>query len=266
MKAPPHIAIRGLSHSYRPGEGRGPAVLDGVGLSVAAGEFVSIIGPSGCGKTTLLKSVGGVITPSAGKITIAGKPPREAQRGKQIGFVFQDPCLLPWRTVRDNIALPLHVNRAGRSEDASAAVERMIDAVGLSAFRSFYPHELSGGMKQRVALARAVVFRPAVLLMDEPLGALDELTRAAMRYEVLRVWEASPTTALMVTHSIAEAVSMSDRVIVLSPSPGRILDDIPVDLPRPRDDSLEHSAQFMAVVRRVKDSLSAGVAYAAARG
>jgi NitT/TauT family transport system ATP-binding protein len=247
------ISVQGLSHSYTVGRGS-LTVLAGVELEVARGEFVSIIGPSGGGKTTLLKAMGGLLEPTEGAVLVEGLHPRTAQRRQEIGFVFQDPSLLPWRTVRRNVTLPLELN--GGSQTTDEEPERLLAAVGLADFADYYPHQLSGGMKQRVALARALVLGPSVLLMDEPLGALDEMTRAAMRYELLRLWEISGKTAVMVTHSIPEAVLLSDRVVVMSARPGRVLEQIRIDLPRPRMESQEHSAQFLDHVRRIKETLS----------
>jgi NitT/TauT family transport system ATP-binding protein len=231
--------------------------LDGINLSIRQGEFVSIIGPSGCGKSTLLRIIGGLQTPTSGRVLIDGDFPRSAQRQKQIGFVFQDPSLLPWRRVIDNVRLPLNLNgETGRLANRQGEAERLIDIVGLDAFRSYYPHQLSGGMQQRVALARCFVTAPSLLLMDEPFGALDEITRSAMRYELLRVWrseaEEHACTVVFVTHSITEAVVLSDRVIVLTPQPGRIAAALTIDLPRPRDEEVEGSAEFLEYTRRLR--------------
>jgi NitT/TauT family transport system ATP-binding protein len=226
--------------------------LSAVNLTVRRGEFVSIIGPSGCGKTTLLRIVGGLQTPTAGRVLIDERPPREAQREKQIGFVFQDASLLPWRNVIENVRLPLQVNRRPKRADP----QRLVELVGLADFRHYYPHQLSGGMQQRVALARSFVTAPTLLLMDEPFGALDEITRAAMRYELLRVWRAAVQengcTVLFVTHSISEAILLSDRVVVLTPQPGRIAAVLDIDLPRPRPEDLEEEPAFLDHVRRLR--------------
>ena len=257
----PHIAVSGLTHVYR--SSRPPLkALEDVGLEIGHGEFTAIIGPSGGGKTTLLKAIGGILHPTEGAVLIGGQPPEESRRRKDIGFVFQDPSLLPWRNVIGNVMLPLELSGNGNRADLRDA-EALIEAVGLAEFRDYYPHQLSGGMKQRVAFARALAPDPSVLLMDEPLGALDEITRAEMRYELLRVWEGSSKTVVLVTHSIAEAVMMSDVVAVMSPRPGRILDQVAIDLPRPREESLERSAQFLEYARRVKDILSSGVSLGA---
>jgi NitT/TauT family transport system ATP-binding protein len=232
-------------------------------LAVRQGEFVSVIGPSGAGKTTLLRAIGGLLRPTSGTILVEGILPSESQRRRAIGFVFQEPALLPWRTVFENILLPLELNTPdGRHSHAEA--ERLLTAVGLAEFRDYHPHQLSGGMKQRVALARALAFDPSILLMDEPFGALDEMTRTFMRYELLRLWEQSRKTVLFVTHSISEAILLSDRVVVLSGQPGRIVDDVAVALPRPREADVERSQRFFAYADRIMDSLARGSALAPA--
>jgi NitT/TauT family transport system ATP-binding protein len=252
--ASPHVVIEGVGMVYT-GAGRSLTALSDIDLSIKHGEFVSIIGPSGCGKSTLLRIVGGLQTPTAGRVLIDGRPPREAQREKQIGFVFQDPSLLPWRTVIENVRLPLQVNKRRLKADPEA----LVDLVGLSDFGRYYPHQLSGGMQQRVALARSFVTAPSLLLMDEPFGALDEITRAAMRYELLRVWrsELAPSgcTVIFVTHSIAEAVLLSDRVVVLSPQPGRVIEVLDIDLPRPRPEEIEEEPAFQVYTRRLRGLL-----------
>ena len=237
------------------GAGRPLTALQGIDLAIRRGEFVSVIGPSGCGKSTLLRIVGGLQAASSGRVLVDGAPPREAQRAKQVGFVFQDPSLLPWRSVIDNVRLPLQVNRDS-APNAVEDPERLVELVALDAFRDYYPHQLSGGMQQRVALARCFVTAPSLLLMDEPFGALDEITRSAMRYELLRVWRseaaARACTVLFVTHSIAEAVLLSDRVVVLTPQPGRVAATLDIDLPRPRDEEVEVSPAFLEYTRRLR--------------
>jgi NitT/TauT family transport system ATP-binding protein len=275
MAGAPHISIEGVGMVYETAS-RPLVALDGISLSVQRGEFVSIIGPSGCGKSTLLRIVGGLQTPSRGRVAIESRPPREAQWKKQIGCVFQDASLLPWRNVIDNVRLPLQVNRhagapaaltsastgSGRTASGPARFDeahRLVELVGLDAFRSYYPHQLSGGMQQRVALARSLVTAPSLLLMDEPFGALDEITRSAMRYELLRVWRsqaaAQACTVLFVTHSIAEAVLLSDRVVVLTPQPGRIAATLDIDLPRPRDEDVEVGPAFLGYTRQLRSLL-----------
>jgi NitT/TauT family transport system ATP-binding protein len=233
--------------------------LGAMDLAIERGEFVSIIGPSGCGKSTLLRVIGGLQTPTSGRVLIDGEPPRAAQREKQIGFVFQDPSLLPWRRVIDNVRLPLEVNDGDTGDRRVEEPERLVELVGLDAFRNYYPHQLSGGMQQRVALARCFVTSPSLLLMDEPFGALDEITRTAMRYELLRVWrsqaEGRACTVVFVTHSITEAVLLSDRVIVLTPQPGRIAAALEIDLSRPRSEEIEGSPEFIEYTRRLRGLL-----------
>ena len=264
MEHQSHITVRGLTHVYGV-DGTALTALAGVDLEVRRGEFVSVIGPSGGGKTTLLKAIGGLLQPTSGTITIDGASPEESQRLKRIGFVFQEPALLPWRTVAQNVELPLEVNRGKVPPDTSAA-GRLIETVGLDEFREYHPHQLSGGMRQRVAFARALVMDPDVLLMDEPLGSLDEITRTTMRYELLRVWEALSTTVVLVTHSIVEAVMMSDRVVVLSSRPGRVVGQVPIDLPRPREEALERAPDFLKLADRVKELLTLGTKRTATAG
>jgi NitT/TauT family transport system ATP-binding protein len=251
--AGPAIATRALSHSYETESGTVHALAN-VDLEVAPAEFVSLVGPSGCGKTTLLRAVAGLLEPSAGTLSVLGGPPREAQRRRALGLVTQDAGLLPWRTVAANVRLSLDL--AGVDGDAGGWLER----VGIDRFAGLYPRELSGGMKQRVALARALVHSPRILLMDEPFGALDELSREAMRLELLAIWERERAAVLFVTHSIREALLLSDRVVVMSGSPGRIVDEIAVPLARPRSDALLTDPAFVALEARVRRSLRAGVA------
>jgi NitT/TauT family transport system ATP-binding protein len=256
-----HVSVSNLTHVFR--DGSPPlAALAGVDLLVPPGQFTSIIGPSGCGKSTLLRIVGGLLAPSQGRVRLQGQPPEAAQREREVGFVFQDPALLPWRSVLSNVRLPLEIDHLERRRDLPDP-EALLDLVGLSDFRDYYPHQLSGGMQQRVAIARALAFNPSLLLMDEPFGALDEITRASMRYELLRIWEAHPgssgrKTVLFVTHSIQEAIVMSDRVVVLSPRPGQVRADIDVELPRPRTEEVERTPPFLDYVYHVRNLLKEG--------
>lgn len=257
MDTPLHITARRINHTYRVGR-RTLQALSEVDLQVARGEFVSIIGPSGGGKTTLLKLLGGLLEPTSGSVTVAGESPSNAQRRKDIGFVFQEPSLLPWRTARENIVLPLEMNRQGGQSDFVHKVDRWLHAVSMEEYDALYPHQLSGGMKQRVAFARALIIEPTLLLMDEPLGSLDEITRSAMRYELLKLWENSGKTVIMVTHSIPEAVALSDRVVVMSARPGRVFNEVKIELPRPREESLEFSEDYTDHALRIKEILSEG--------
>lgn len=259
MERHPHIVVNGLGHVYATSPQPLTALAE-VDLRIDRGSFVSIIGPSGAGKTTLLKAIGGLIDPTEGSVVVDDVTPAVAQRSKTFGYVFQDPSLLPWRTVVENVSLPLQLNRSG-GQRSPHATEVAVAAVGLAEFSDYHPHQLSSGMRQRVALARAMVMDPAVLLMDEPLGSLDEITRTEMRYEILRLWEGTRKTVVLVTHSIAEAVMMSDVVAVMSSAPGRIVDEIRIDLPRPRDSTLERSSRFLQYVSDLRDVLSVGAAH-----
>jgi len=251
------LSLRNVSVRY--GGADGVLAVDGASCEIKAGEFVSIVGPSGCGKTSLLRAAGGLLATSAGSVEVLGGSALEAQRGKRLGFVFQEPALLPWRSAEGNVRLPLEVNR-GVVGGGAESVEALLRLVGLEEFRGARPHELSGGMQQRVALARALVFGPDVLLMDEPFGALDEITREQMRYELLRIWgaerEARRKTVLFVTHSVAEAVTLSDRVLVMSRRPGRIKAEVRIALARPRSPSDERTTAFLDTVDLIRAQLS----------
>ena len=237
------------------GSGEPVIALEKVDMRVPAGQFASIIGPSGCGKSTLLRLVADVTEPHAGTITLGGDTPRAARHAHSLGFVFQAATLLPWRSVKQNIELPLDVvgrNSAKRSTRSSA---ELIELVGLTGFADALPHQLSGGMQQRVAIARALILTPDILLLDEPFGALDEITRQRMNLELLRIWSESGATALLVTHSIAEAVFMSDQIYVMSARPGRITLIVDVPLERPRRLDMMRSPEFFDCVNRVRDGL-----------
>jgi NitT/TauT family transport system ATP-binding protein len=211
----------------------GVVALRGIDLMIAAGEFISLIGPSGCGKSTLLRLIADLLTPSAGTVLVNGRPASEARLRREYGMVFQTPVLFDWRTVEGNVELPLQVVGVAR-RDRSGPIKRVLDLVELSDFAKHRPWELSGGMQQRLAIARALVLQPSILLMDEPFGALDEMTRERMNLEVHRIWRETGTTIVFVTHSIDEAVLLADRVVVLSPRPGRIREILEIKIPRPR--------------------------------
>ena len=247
------VSIAGLSKQFT----GGTTALENVDLEIEQGEFVSLIGPSGCGKSTLLRIVGDLIEPTSGTVTVNSKPARQARRDHDYGIVFQDPVLFDWRTVTRNIALPLEL--AGWDRDRRAQrVDEMLELVELRGFDAHYPWQLSGGMQQRVSIARALSFDPALLLMDEPFGALDEMTRERLNAELLRIWHASASTIVFVTHSIAEAVFLSTRVVVMSARPGRISKLIPIDLPQPRDAPTREDPRFFELATEVREALHMG--------
>ena len=270
------IALRAVTKSFRR-RGEQTRALQDIDLRVPEGQFVAVIGPSGCGKSTLLRLIAGLVTPDGGTVEVAGLSPIAARNAKWFGLVPQSPALLPWRTVRANIALLAEVNRRGGRGHGDGHlipvdVETLISTVGLAGFESALPHELSGGMQQRVALARAFALGAPILLMDEPFAALDEMTRDEMRFLLLSVWEgrkarcnrlsaeaaSRPRTVVFVTHSLEEAVLLADRVVVLSKRPGRIVDDLTISLDRPRNAAQEDSDVFVEHTRRVRAVLRAG--------
>jgi NitT/TauT family transport system ATP-binding protein len=232
----------------------GTVALRDIDLAIEQGEFISLIGPSGCGKSTLLRIVGDLIEPSAGAVTVNGKTARQARRDHDYGIVFQDAVLYNWRTVAKNVALPLELAKWDRDRRAKR-VEEMLELVELQGFGDHHPWQLSGGMQQRVSIARALSFDPALLLMDEPFGALDEMTRERLNAELLRIWQASGSTVVFVTHSIAEAVFLSTRVIVMSARPGRISKVIPIDLPQPRTQATREEPRFFELATQVREAL-----------
>ena len=238
----PLVLARGVSLRF-PG---GLLALDDIDLELRRGELLAIVGPSGCGKSTLLRALAGLLPTTGGALTVAGLAPAVARREwGRLAFVFQDPTLLPWRTVHDNVRLPLELGRH-REPDPEAAVARVLALVGLQEFAGAHPAELSGGMRMRASLARALVTRPELLLLDEPFGALDELTREHLDDELLRLWQRDRFAAVAVTHNLSEAVLLADRVLVLSPRPGRVIHQQPIDLPRPRPHGLQHTPEFAA--------------------
>ncbi len=254
--APPKVRAEGLSKTFLAAGGPVEAVRP-LTLTFAAGETTALVGPSGCGKSTILRLVAGLEAPSAGSVTIDGDTPFEVRRRAGLAVGFQDPSLLPWRTVRGNISLAL---RLARQPADAAAVDRLIALVGLRGFADSRPGALSGGMRQRAAIARCLVTRPGLLLLDEPFGAVDELTRQRLAQDLPRLWEARGTTTLFVTHSVSEAVLIADRVLVFSPRPADLVEDITVDMERPRHASVTTTEAFRDLVDRVSAALSAGVA------
>ena len=254
-KGRPFISISDLSVVYRTRSNESLIAVDKANLNVNDGEFCVIVGPSGCGKSTLLKVLAGLVTASSGQTRIAGES--VAAPRNDIGFVFQSATLLPWMTILENVLLPLKVqNRPNRAGWRSHGLE-LLRIVGLEDFANRYPNELSGGMQQRVGMARALAHDPSLLLMDEPFGALDALTRESMNAELQRIWMLRPKTVLFVTHSISEAVFLADRIIVMSARPGRVIADIAVDLPRPRDVATLDSQRFTEYSREVRAYLYA---------
>jgi len=238
------------------GEGASDQVhaLKEINLEIEKNDFVSLIGPSGCGKSTLLRVVGDLIEPSAGAATVNGKSARQARLDQDYGIVFQAATLYDWRTVAKNVQLPLELMDFSRA-DKEQRTQTMLELVELSDFAAHYPWQLSGGMQQRVAIARALAFEPSILLMDEPFGALDEMTRERLNLELLNIWRKTDTTVLFVTHSITEAVFLSTRVIVMSARPGRITEDIAIDLPQPRDAKTRSSVRFFELETAVRAAL-----------
>jgi len=231
--------------------------LSGIDLEIGRGEFVSLIGPSGCGKSTLLRLIGDLTSPTSGSIEVNGKPAHNARLGREYGMVFQAPVLFDWRSVEENVRLPLELLGMSRSEREARAHE-MLALVELGDFAGHHPYQLSGGMQQRVAIARALALQPAILLMDEPFGALDEMTRERMNSEVLRIWQQTGTTIVFVTHSIPEAVFLSTRVVVMSARPGRITRLVDVPLPHPRNEETREDPRYFRVVTEVREALRAG--------
>jgi NitT/TauT family transport system ATP-binding protein len=254
LVVPPRIELRDVSKSFGTLDALAPVSFD-----VAEGETVTLLGPSGCGKTTLLRLIAGLEKPTTGQIVVNGMTPSEARRHKQIGFIPQAPALLPWRTVESNARLLLDINRSASPSTPSVSVADLLEEVGLGEFLDAYPHELSGGMQQRVGLVRAFALDAPILLMDEPFAALDEMTRTDMRHLLGRLCEPLGTTVMFVTHSIPEATFLSDRVAVMSPRPGRVAEDLTIDLPHPRTPDIEDTDEFFHVTTRLRSVLSAGM-------
>ncbi len=252
----PIVSIKNVNRRFKTPTGQIVTALQDVNLDIYPGEFISIIGPSGCGKSTLLRIVGDLLSPSDGQVTVNGKTPHEARLARDYGMVFQAAVLYDWRSVIKNIELPLEIMKYP-PEKRRARAREMLNLVELADFADHYPWQLSGGMQQRVAIARALTFEPSILLMDEPFGALDEMTRERMNIELLKIWAKTQKTVIFITHSIHEAVYLSSRVIVMSARPGKLVKDIPITLPYPRGPEIRDSEEFFHLVSEVRSGLRA---------
>jgi len=248
------VSLRSVTKDFARG---GVRALQEIDLDVQPREFVSLIGTSGCGKSTLLRIIGDLVPPTAGEAVVNGKQAHQARLDRDYGIVFQDAVLYDWRTVAKNIALPLELMGYDRATRAGR-VRELLHLMELDGFEKHYPWQLSGGMQQRVSIARALSFSPALLLMDEPFGALDEMTRERLNVELLRIWAELGSTVIFVTHSISEAVYLSTRVVVMSPRPGRITSVVPIDLPQPRTFETREDPRFFELVTQVREALHAG--------
>jgi NitT/TauT family transport system ATP-binding protein len=248
------ISISGLSKVFNQGKENRVYALENINLEVQSGEFISLLGPSGCGKSTLLRIIGDLTPPTSGTALVNGKPAAQARRDRDYGMAFQQATLYDWRTVTQNVQLPLEIMGYTRDKRETRAQE-MLKLVQLEDFGKHYPWQLSGGMQQRVAIARALSFSPSILLMDEPFGALDEMTRERMQLELLSIWSQTKTTVVFVTHSIPEAVFLSNRVVVMSPRPGRISGLVEIDMPQPRNFETRESPRFFEKITEVRECL-----------
>jgi NitT/TauT family transport system ATP-binding protein len=249
------VSCEGVSVRFTSERGTVTA-LQSIDLTIARGSFLTLLGPSGCGKSTLLRVMADLVAPTSGRVSVMGGAPQAARESRQIGFVFQDPALLAWRTVLDNVSLPLQVG-GGKALPGARSPQELLSLVGLTGWEKAYPHELSGGMRQRVAIARALVSGPRLLLMDEPFGALDEITRDRLNEELLQLWETTGTTIVFVTHSIYEAAFLGQSVLLLAARPGRVRETVPVTLPMPRRLAQRETPEFVALaghLRRVLET------------
>ena len=247
------IQVNNVSMVYPVNNGEKVVALKDVSLDVEQGEFISLLGPSGCGKTTLLRIIADLIQPTSGSVSIRGQSPKEIRLQQKYGIVFQNPVLYDWRTVRRNICMPMEIVGVPKKE-RTARIDKVLELVGLQDFGYKYPFELSGGMQQRVGIARALALDPEILLMDEPFSALDEFTREKLNEDLLNIWSKTKKTVIFVTHNIPESVFLSDRVVVLSPHPGRLSAIVDIKLPRPRENSIRESMEFYEYVAKIRKS------------
>ena len=248
------ISVRELTVRFD-AEAGGVVALDRVGFEVPEGGFVTMLGPSGCGKSTLLRAIADLVPIAGGAIGVFGRPPGEARRARDFAFVFQDATLLPWRSAIDNVRLPLEVGRQAGHVEQHAAPEELLALVGLEGREDALPHELSGGMRQRVSIARALVYRPRALLMDEPFGALDEITRDKLNEELLRIWRETGTTIMFVTHSVPEAAFLGQRCLVLTAQPGRVREYVDIGFAEPRSLGMRDTLEFVQVTAHLRSLL-----------
>jgi len=242
------ISIQGVNMVYAGTDGHETQALKEVNLDIHKGEFISLLGPSGCGKTTLLRIIADLLEPTTGMVRVFERTPRDTRLTRKYGMVFQSPVLYEWRTVRNNIRLPLEIMKVPKAEQ-NERIDEQLELVGLTKFANRYPFQLSGGMQQRVGIARALAMKPDLLLMDEPFSASDEFTREKLNEDLLRIWSLTKKTVIFVTHNISEAVALSDRVVVMSPHPGRVSDVIEVNLPRPRS---PESPEFFTLYTKIR--------------
>ncbi|KOA20094.1 aliphatic sulfonates import ATP-binding protein SsuB [Clostridium homopropionicum DSM 5847] len=249
----PEIQIKDVSMVYTNNIGEEIVALNNVSLDIRKGEFISLLGPSGCGKSTLIRLIADLLQPTSGNVSISGKSPREIRLQQKYGIVFQSPVLYDWRTIRRNICLPMEIMGIPKKE-RTARIDKMLNLVELEEFGYKYPFQLSGGMQQRVGIARALALEPEILLMDEPFSALDEFTREKLNEDLLNIWGKTKNTVIFVTHNIPESVFLSDRVVVLSPHPGRLSAIVDIDLPRPRENSLRETPEFYEYVAKIRRS------------
>jgi NitT/TauT family transport system ATP-binding protein len=249
----PCIELNRIALRYQTARDSIEALAD-IDLSITEGEFVAFLGPTGCGKSSLLRLVSDLIAPTSGTVQVRGQPASAARHANEFGFVFQEPALLSWRTALANVHLPLEIVEYPAAKRLERC-EELLESVGLIRFKDNYPHELSGGMKQRVAIVRALAWNPSILLMDEPFSALDELTKSQLQDDLLQIWNLERKTVLFVTHNISEAVYLADRVVVMSPHPGRVKTEIRIELPRPRSEALRETSEFLAHVRAAREAL-----------